>query len=54
MVVLSKLMDLYLVVREGSLSGLMSIHNVASFRAVGMYPILSEKVKSKLSQMDVK
>ena len=24
----------------------MSIHNVASFQAVGMYPILSEKVES--------
>ena len=35
MMVLSKLMGL----------GLMSIHNVASFQAVGMYPILSEKVK---------
>ena len=46
MMVLSKLMGLWLVVREGSLSGLMSIHNVASFQAVGMYPVLSEKVKS--------
>ena len=32
----SKLMGLYLSVREGSLSGLMSIHNMASFQAVGM------------------
>ena len=32
--------------REESLSGLMSIHNVASFKAVEMYPILCKKVKS--------
>ena len=46
MMVVSKLMGLLLVVREGSLSGSMNIHNVASFQAVRMYPILSEKVKS--------
>ena len=37
--------------RERSLSGLMSIHNVASFHAVGMYPIPSEKVKSSARWM---
>ena len=46
MMVLSKLIGLWPVVRERSLTGLLSIHNVASFQAVGMYPIPSEKVKS--------
>ena len=44
--VLSKLMGRQLVVREGSLLVLMSLHKVTSFHAVRMYPILSEKVKS--------
>ena len=41
-----QLMGRSLLVREWSLSGLMSIHKVASLHVVRIYPILSEKVKS--------